>query len=243
MRTLHVTSPLLHGTDVLQLQTHLHALGYAPGPRDGRYGPTTAAAVKSFQGHHKLHVDGIVGPRTYKALQETDHGTVAPTVHRQASAPGQKALLEAVKHIGAKEQPAGSNRTQFGKWFGVDGVPWCAIFASYCFVLGSGQVLGKGLAPSAGGYKMGVAYVPTLEAWLRARGDWVGRTSPLPGDIAIFNWDGGVADHTGIVEKYLGGGKFTSVEGNTGVGNDSNGGEVMRRERYVSQVNGFGRVR
>ena len=32
------------------------------------------------------------------------------------------------------------------------------------------------------------------------------------------------------------------VEGNTAVGNDSNGGEVMRRLRYISNVNGFGRV-
>ena len=58
-----------------------------------------------------------------------------------------------------------------------------------------------------------------------------------------FNWDGGVPDHIGIVEKSLGGGQFQTVEGNTAVGNDSNGGEVMRRVRYLSQVDGFGRVR
>ena len=69
------------------------------------------------------------------------------------------------------------------------------------------------------------------------------RTYPLPGDIAIFNWDGGVPDHIGIVEKYLGGGQFQSVEGNTSLGNNSNGGEVMRRVRYLSQVDGFGSVR
>jgi len=46
----------------------------------------------------------------------------------------------------------------------------------------------------------------------------------------------------GIVEKYLGGGQFQSVEGNTSLNSNSNGGEVMRRVRYLSQVNGFGRV-
>ena len=50
-------------------------------------------------------------------------------------------------------------------------------------------------------------------------------------------------EHIGIVEKSLGGGQFHCIEGNTAVGNDSNGGQVMRRLRYVSQVNGFGRVR
>ena len=49
-------------------------------------------------------------------------------------------------------------------------------------------------------------------------------------------------DHIGIVEEYLGGGKFNAIEGNTSVGNDSNGGEVMRRLRYISQVDGFGRL-
>ena len=44
------------------------------------------------------------------------------------------------------------------------------------------------------------------------------------------------------VERYLGGGQFSCIEGNTSYGNNSNGGEVMRRTRYVSQVNGFGRV-
>jgi hypothetical protein len=32
------------------------------------------------------------------------------------------------------------------------------------------------------------------------------------------------------------------VEGNTGVGNDSDGGMVMRRERSLPQIAGYGRV-
>lgn len=40
---------------------------------------------------------------------------------------------------------------------------------------------------------------------------WKGATTPLPGDIAS-NWDGGVPDHIGFVEEYLGGGKFNAVE-------------------------------
>jgi hypothetical protein len=35
---------------------------------------------------------------------------------------------------------------------------------------------------------------------------------------------------------------FQAIEGNTGMGNDSNGGEVMRRQRLVSQVVAFVRV-
>ena len=238
---LHVTSPLMQGADVVDLQKRLTALGYAPGPIDGAYGPATAAAVRAFQRDKKLAVDGVVGPATRKALREAKAPKGNGPIVRKASSLGGKALAEAVQHIGTKERPADSNRTPFGKWFGIDGVFWCAIFVSYCFGKGAKYTIADGFN-GAGCTPKGCTYVPTIEAWLRATGMWKGRTTPLPGDIAIFNWDGGVPDHIGIVEKYLGGGQFGSIEGNTSLGNNSNGGEVMRRTRYVSQVDGFGRV-
>jgi hypothetical protein len=228
------------GPDVLVAQKRLKAKGYDPGHLDGRYGAATAHAVSVFQKGHGLTVDGVYGPATAKTLAGP---AVKPPPAPSGSSKGAKALAEALKHVGVKEAPAGSNRTPFGKWFGVDAVPWCAIYASYCCEIGAGVVLGKGLTAAAGGYPKGIAYVPTLEAWLRTTGQWIGRAAPQPGDIAIFNWDGGVADHVGIVKAYLGGGKFQTVEGNTGIGNDSNGGEVMIRERVLGQVDGFGRIR
>lgn len=118
----------------------------------------------------------------------------------------------------------------------------CNVFVSYCFQVGAGYTICKGFK-GAGAYPgKGSTYVPTTEAWLQAAGFWVGRSEPRPGDIAIFNWDGGVPDHIGIVEEYLGDGQFHAIEGNTSAGNDSNGGEVMRRLRTVAQVDGFGRV-
>jgi hypothetical protein len=163
------------------------------------------------------------------------------TIDVAAATVGQRALAEAIRHLGVRESPPGSNRTQFGRWFGVDGVPWCAIFASYCFDRGAGVVLCRGWH-GAGVYPRGVTYVPTLAAWLRATDRWLGHGSPEPGDLVIFDWDGGLPDHVGIVERALGGGRVATVEGNTGVGNDSDGGEVMRRERSYVQIAGFGRV-
>jgi hypothetical protein len=124
----------------------------------------------------------------------------------------------------------------FGRWFGADGVPWCAIFASYCFDVGGGVVLCRGWH-GAGVGPRGVAYVPTLAAWLRATGRAV--AEPQPGDLAIFDWDGGLPDHVGIVIHADG--ELRTVEGNTAVGDDSNGGEVMRRVRDPRQVALFGR--
>ena len=130
--------------------------------------------------------------------------------------------------------------TPFGRWFGSDGVPWCAIFVSYCFSIGAHTVLCRGWH-GAGVGPRGVAYVPTLEAWLRAQGRWM-EDNPQPGDLAVFDWDGGATDHVGIVIRPLGGDRFATVEGNTGAGSDSDGGEVMRRERRLAQAAGFGRL-
>jgi hypothetical protein len=152
---------------------------------------------------------------------------------------GRRALAEALRHVGVKESPPGSNRTMFGRWFGVDGVPWCAIFASYCFDVGAGVVLCRGWH-GAGVGKRGVAYVPTLSAWLRATGRLV--EEPRPGDLAVYDWDGGGPDHVGIVVRRLEAGRFEAVEGNTAVGDDSDGGEVMRRTRSDEQVLLYGRL-
>ena len=120
----------------------------------------------------------------------------------------------------------------FGRWFGTDGVPWCAIFASYCFDVGAGVVLCRGWH-GAGVGSRGVAYVPTLAAWLRATGRAVGE--PEPGDIVVFDWDGGVPDHAGIVIRLLAGDRIQTVEGNSGD-------QVERQTRPLGHVALFGRV-
>lgn len=66
------------GPDVLYLQTLLSSVG-DPIDADGAFGPKTAAAVKAFQKAHGLTVDGVVGPKTWTALESaTGHDEEAP---------------------------------------------------------------------------------------------------------------------------------------------------------------------
>jgi hypothetical protein len=240
-RTLLITSPLLAGPDVVAVQRRLVALGYDPGQVDGEYGLVTAAAVTAFQRAVGITVDGIVGAETREALAAAGRPDPPGPPGPGGSATGRKALAEARKLIGTKEDPPGSNRTLFGAWFGENGVPWCNIFISYCFAIGAGYTIAGGFG-GTGCTEHGCSFVPTTEAWLRSAGMWLGRVEPRPGDLAIYNWGGGEPDHIGIVDRSTGKGMFTAIEGNTAIGDDSNGGEVMRRERRLAQVEGFGRI-
>src|SRR6266536_2489492 len=56
------------GPEVANLQDRLRDLGFAPGPTDSSFGPTTEAAVIAFQTSMGLVADGVVGPLTAAAL-------------------------------------------------------------------------------------------------------------------------------------------------------------------------------
>ncbi|MBQ9990190.1 MAG: peptidoglycan-binding protein [Lachnospiraceae bacterium] len=58
------------GEEVKALQEKLASIGYAPGSADGSFGTKTKAAVIAFQGDAGLTADGVVGAKTWAALDE-----------------------------------------------------------------------------------------------------------------------------------------------------------------------------
>lgn len=137
----------------------------------------------------------------------------------------------ATEEIGTKEAPV--NRVKYNTWFygkEVSGIqyPWCGTFVSWCFAEADCML------PRIG-YLRGFAGCPYAVEHVNKWGRIV--TKPLPGDVTFFDWNGdGRFDHTGIFKKDSGGGFFQSIEGNTAFGNDSNGGEVMLRERMYKNA-------
>lgn len=128
-----------------------------------------------------------------------------------------------LQEIGQTEQPAGSNKTKYGKWFGLDGQPWCGMFVSYLY-----HHAGKPLGNI--GYLKGFAGCQTAVKYFREKGMITDK--PEPGDIVFFDWNGDQRhEHCGIFVRHLDAQRFETIEGNTSIANQSNGGQVMKRVR------------
>lgn len=128
-------------------------------------------------------------------------------------------LSVAQSQIGIKESPRNSNRVKYSQWYGLTG-PWCDMFVSWCAnQAGVGNVVGK------------YAYCPSHVNYFKSKGWWHNAEyKPQPGDI-IFFASHGTACHVGIVERRNGSYSVTTIEGNTSVSSNDNGGAVMRRVR------------
>jgi len=67
-RLLFLTSPNLRGDDVAELQSRLARLGFDCGRVDGILGPRTARALEEFQSNCGTSADGVCGPDTVRTL-------------------------------------------------------------------------------------------------------------------------------------------------------------------------------
>jgi hypothetical protein len=148
-------------------------------------------------------------------------------------------LRKAIAEIGNKESPPNSNNNKYGSWYGMNGVPWCAIFCTWCDQIGGSptDAFAKGSRYS---------YVPYVvnDARMGYHGLSI-TSSPKPGDLVCYDWSrDGEYDHIGIFEKWTNKPTFNAIEGNTSTSDNSNGGQVMRRSRNTNGQNTvFVRVR
>lgn len=129
----------------------------------------------------------------------------------------------AEKEIGQGEKPLNTNKTKYGKWFGFDGVAWCGMFVSWCYAQ-------AGFPLPKIGFPKGFAGCQTAVAYFKKNN--MITINPVEGDIVFFDWNNdGRFDHVGLFKKWIDKDNFETIEGNTAIGNDSNGGQVMTRKR------------
>jgi N-acetylmuramoyl-L-alanine amidase len=113
-RLLYLTSPMMRGDDVAQLQLQLGALGFDAGRVDGIFGPATQRALSDFQQNVGLVTDEVCGPDTVDALGRLQPragvGTVAGARERHELRTEVRELLElrvAIVHLGDADALAG----------------------------------------------------------------------------------------------------------------------------------------
>lgn len=146
----------------------------------------------------------------------------------------EQVLAVARRELGVKESPAGSNRVAYntayyGRVVSGSSYPWCCVFLWWCFRQAGAAALfyGGGKTASCG----------TLAAYAKKTGQFV-TGGYRPGDLAFFRFSGTAIQHIGIVEAVKPDGSLATIEGNTGAGNDANGGEVQRRTRPLRYAAG-----
>ncbi len=149
----------------------------------------------------------------------------------------QDVIDKANAEVGYTESPRGSNRTKYGREARADGLPWCAIFIWWIFML-FGIDLRK--------YSDNPWYTPNLFADLKALGWAVKLTELRMADIVFYDFPDRVRriQHVEIFWRWVDKvrGFFKAIGGNTGIGNDSNGGKVMVRDRTTTTVAGAIRI-
>lgn len=142
----------------------------------------------------------------------------------------------AKSQLGYKE--GSNNDTMYGKWFGLNNQPWCAIFVSWCF--DQAGMTSKVAAQT----KKGFASCDVGLKWFSKNNKLVPVGQAQPGDIVFFQFDTDAQpDHVGIVASNDGK-SMLCYEGNTssGVkGSQSNGDGVYLRKRPYSLVMGVAR--
>lgn len=95
------------GPEVTRVQNLLKAKGFDPGSIDGKFGTNTETAVKQFQEAAGIHVDGVVGPRSWVKLTEAqapdpvvDPSSASPVLGPGSSGDAVKELQNLLKSRG-----------------------------------------------------------------------------------------------------------------------------------------------
>jgi len=147
-----------------------------------------------------------------------------------------KVLSVAKKYVDQAYKEGENNDTIFGKWFGLNHQPWCAMFVSYCF-----NEAGLVNLVAAQGPK-GFAACNAGVRWFAKNNQLVAPGQAQPGDIVFFNFDEDptTTEHVGIVyvpqhdKKQL-----VTFEGNTaadGSGSQSNGDGAYKKTRKYEKI-------
>ena len=230
---------------------------------DGYYGSVTANAVKNWKyrvGFHEKFVNHNLTTSESQWLFGSRTLTTQMRIRARARAAtnppkpvGERAMEIMVNWARNGYVETGPNKvaqlSAIAKELGLStayqnmGWSWCA-FATGLSGLKAGSNVYKTLFGGSFNSKL-VLYVPQIYAYAQSGIHGlrlIGRDQARPGDLVVFNWDGGVPDHMGRLIAKKDSNTILTVEGNTSpsaAGSQNNGDGVYMRIRYQNTVYGF----
>ena len=152
----------------------------------------------------------------------------------------ERVIATAQTQLGVSEVPPFSEHTIYGKWYGADPNPWCAMFVSWCFHTS------LEFSPFPATISKGFAYTPSGASWFVRNGQWRDRSvTPSRGWLVFFNFPGDGVDrisHVGIVLGPRDDGRVSTIEGNTMSGGGRDGGTVLVHNRSKVGIVGYGAI-
>jgi len=141
-------------------------------------------------------------------------------------------LKTAISEVGVTEYPPNSNKVKYNTaFYGAEvsgsAYPWCCAFVWWVFAQHDPCLIKK------------TASCQDLGNWFNSQGRW--HSDPEIGDVVFFHFNTNErwTNHVGIV-KSIKGNVIETIEGNTSISSDDNGGAVMIRQR-TSNIVGYGR--
>jgi hypothetical protein len=234
-----ITSGATDPNVVSAIQSLLNERGSGPIVVDGLFGKKTLHAVKVFQSQHcdahghPLKVDGIVGQETWYSLYDLP----LPVPHSDSPLLNEVLRL-AVKEIGVREDPPGSNKgkrvEEYLRSVHVGpGSAWCEAFIFWLFHWASiNLVVENPVVDTAG----------CMQHWKKTTGRRIFMKEALldpsllePGDIFIISRGDG-RGHTGLITG-IHDGYIETIEGNTNDGHSAEGVKVCALRRKISSIN------
>lgn len=242
------------GTRVRALQQQLNGHGY-PVKVDAVFGAKTKQAVEQFQAGQGLVVDGIVGPKTWAALEELPKADIdRKKVPVLDGLPG-RAVFAARADLGAAEQPNGSNAggqiahlvDGYNDYWKIDDgrrYPWCAMAVSVwtARALDLKGKMGKDIDWKLHPFGAWFGGVAQIEEWAKKEGRWSENFDDIvPGAIYTMGRENSDSDatsstkagHTGLIVEVLEDGETVrTIDGNA-----SN--RVSLRTRPISSLRGW----
>lgn len=190
------------------------------GANDGRphVRPQIAANIDAWQYTSNARLEGYNGPLDMSTFYrdfpaEKGGGSSTPFEDSAPDNTARRVIEVARGEIGM------TNGRKYGEWyeqtvdknaanydFGAQGVPWCAMFVSWCFAQAKAKCAG---IPGA--------YCPSMLQAAKTAGKTVKKSQARRGDVVYFDWDNdGIADHVGIVRKNNAEKeRMATIEGNT----------------------------